>query len=34
MYLGIENGEYLSTGGNSGIFYGSRQLTDDEKYGE
>ena len=23
-----------STGGNSGIFYGSRQLSDDEKYGE
>ena len=34
MYLGIEDGEYLSTGGNSGIFYGNRQLTDDEKYGE
>ena len=34
MYLGIEDGKYLSTGGNSGIFYGSRQLSDDEKYGE
>ena len=34
MYLGVEDGKYISTGGNSGIFYGNRQLTDDEKYGE
>ena len=34
IYLGVANGEYLMMGGSSGVYYGSRQLTDDEKYGD
>jgi hypothetical protein len=28
------NGEYKMMGGSSGVFYGTKQLTDEEKYGE
>ena len=34
IYLGVANGEYLMMGGSSGIYYGTRQLTDEEKYGD
>lgn len=33
IYCG-KNGEFISMGGNSGIYYGNRTLTDDEKYGD
>ena len=33
IFLG-HNGEYIAMGGTSGIYYGKRQLTDDEKYGD
>jgi hypothetical protein len=28
------DGEYKPIGGSSGVFYGSKRLTDEEKYGE
>jgi hypothetical protein len=34
IYLGVAGGEYLMMGGSSGVYYGTRQLTDDEKYGD
>lgn len=34
IYLGVPEGKYIMMGGSSGVFYGSRQLTDDEKYGD
>lgn len=33
IYVCID-GEYKLTGGSSGVFYGNRSLTDDEKYGD
>lgn len=33
IYCG-KNGEYIPMGGNSGIYYGKRQLKEDEKYNE
>jgi hypothetical protein len=33
IFLGYKN-EYLAMGGTSGIYYGKKQLTDDEKYGD
>ena len=33
IFLGY-GGEYLAMGGTSGVYYGKRQLTDDEKYGD
>jgi len=30
----VVEGEYVLMGGSSGIYYGQRQLTDDEKYGD
>ena len=34
IYLGVAGGQYLMMGGSSGVYYGTRQLTDDEKYGD
>lgn len=34
IYCGIDNGEYELMGGSSGVYYGNRILTDDEKYGD
>lgn len=34
IYLGVADGKYLMMGGSSGVYYGTRQLTDDEKYGD
>ena len=34
IYCGVADGEYQMMGGSSGVYYGSRQLTDDEKYGD
>ena len=34
IYLGVTGGKYLMMGGSSGVYYGTRQLTDDEKYGD
>ena len=33
IYAAI-NGEFKMMGGSSGVFYGTRELTDDEKYGD
>lgn len=33
IFMG-NDGEYIAMGGTSGIYYGKRQLTDDEKYGD
>lgn len=33
IYCG-KNNEFIPMGGNSGIYYGTRPLTEDEKYGE
>lgn len=34
IYQGLSNGGYQMVGGSSSIFYGTRTLTDDEKYGD
>ena len=34
IYCGVAEGKYQMMGGSSGVYYGSRQLTDDEKYGD
>ena len=34
IYQGLTTGEYQMVGGSSSIFYGTRNLTDDEKYGD
>ena len=34
IYCGVADGKYLMMGGNSGIAYGTRELTDDEKFGD
>lgn len=34
IYQGLPTGEYQMVGGSSSIFYGTRNLTDDEKYGD
>jgi hypothetical protein len=33
IYCG-KNGEFLLMGGNSGVYYGKRPISDDEKYGD
>ena len=30
----VHNGEFKMMGGSSGVFYGNRTLTEDEKYGD